>query len=92
MPEHVSESAEIWIRDPIGLPRFSPQSGTPYIIFEMRDLKVITHEMFGDELGRIPPSAMWFVELLIGYPIQRILIPIGFKPDVGGSNRAFPRE
>jgi hypothetical protein len=26
----VSESAEIWIRDPIGVPRCSPQSGTPY--------------------------------------------------------------
>jgi hypothetical protein len=31
LPEQVSESAEIWIRDPIGVPRCSPQSGTPYI-------------------------------------------------------------
>jgi hypothetical protein len=31
------------------------------IIFEMQNLNVIAHEMFGNELGRIPPSAMWLV-------------------------------
>jgi hypothetical protein len=30
LPEQVSESAEIRIRDPIGVPRCSPQSGRPY--------------------------------------------------------------
>jgi hypothetical protein len=30
LPEQMSESAEIWIRDPIGVPRYSPQSETPY--------------------------------------------------------------
>jgi hypothetical protein len=30
LPEQVSESAEIWIRDPIGVPTCSLQSGTPY--------------------------------------------------------------
>jgi hypothetical protein len=29
------------------------------IIFEMRDLKVIWREMFGNEFGRIPPTVMW---------------------------------
>jgi hypothetical protein len=28
------------------------------IIFGILDLNVLTHEMFGNELGRIPPSAM----------------------------------
>jgi hypothetical protein len=28
------------------------------IIFGIRDLNVMTHEMFGNELERIPPSAM----------------------------------
>jgi hypothetical protein len=27
----MSESGEIWIRNPIGVPRCSPQSGTPYV-------------------------------------------------------------
>jgi hypothetical protein len=31
MPEQLSESAEIWIRDPIGVPRCSPQSEALYI-------------------------------------------------------------
>jgi hypothetical protein len=31
------------------------------IILGMQDLNVLTHEMFGNELGRIPPSAMWLV-------------------------------
>jgi hypothetical protein len=31
LPEKVPESAEIWIRDPIGVLRCSPQSGTPYM-------------------------------------------------------------
>jgi hypothetical protein len=31
LPERVSESTEIWIRDSIGVPRCSPQSGTRYI-------------------------------------------------------------
>jgi hypothetical protein len=30
LPEQVSESAEIWIRNPIGVPKCSPQSGIPY--------------------------------------------------------------
>jgi hypothetical protein len=31
LPGQVSESADIWIRDPIGVPRCSPQSGIPDI-------------------------------------------------------------
>jgi hypothetical protein len=30
LPEKLLESAEIWIRGPIGVPKCSPQSGTPY--------------------------------------------------------------
>jgi hypothetical protein len=32
LSKQVSESAQIWIRDPIGVPRCSPQSGTPNIL------------------------------------------------------------
>jgi hypothetical protein len=34
----------------------SPPYGV--ITFEMLDLNGMTHDMFGNELGRIPPSAM----------------------------------
>jgi hypothetical protein len=34
------------------------------IIFGMWDLNVMTYEMFGNELGRIPPSPMWLIDLL----------------------------
>jgi hypothetical protein len=40
------------------------------IIFEMRDLNVMTHDLFGNELGKIPPNAMWLVSLCAGHPIS----------------------
>jgi hypothetical protein len=42
LPEQVSESAEIWIRDPIGVPRCSPQSGTPYTLPRGRTANVLS--------------------------------------------------
>jgi hypothetical protein len=39
------------------------------IIFEMRDPNVMTHDIFGNELGRTPPSAMRLTYLLTGQPI-----------------------
>jgi hypothetical protein len=39
------------------------------IIFGMRDLNVMTYEVFGNELGRISPSAMWSVKLRTRHPI-----------------------
>jgi hypothetical protein len=42
LPEQVSQSAEIWIGDPIGVPRCSPQSGTPYISCQWLQVSVMS--------------------------------------------------
>jgi hypothetical protein len=35
LPEQVSESAEIWIRDSLGVPRCSSQSGKPFTLYQL---------------------------------------------------------
>jgi hypothetical protein len=40
------------------------------IVFGKRDLNAVTHEMFKNELGRIPPSTIWFIELLTRHSIE----------------------
>jgi hypothetical protein len=39
------------------------------IIFGMRDLNIMAHEMFGNGLGQISPNAIWLVQLFTGHPI-----------------------
>jgi hypothetical protein len=45
LPEQVSESAEIWIRDPIEVPRCSRQSGTPYMLNPLHSFFLISSQL-----------------------------------------------
>jgi hypothetical protein len=40
------------------------------IVFGMRDLNIMTHEVFGNKLKRIPRRAMWSVKLLTGHLVS----------------------